>query len=44
LVLEVGTIVVAINNHMVIIQVHIGKNIVEDVLLDGGFGINIITK
>ncbi len=25
-------------------QVHIGKNTIEDVLLDGGFGVNIITK
>jgi hypothetical protein len=29
---------------MVVIQVQIGKNTIEDVLLDGGFGINIITK
>jgi hypothetical protein len=29
---------------MAVIQVHIGKNPIEDVLLDGGFGINIITK
>jgi len=29
---------------MVIIQVQIGKNIVEDVLLDGGFGVNIIIE
>jgi hypothetical protein len=29
---------------MVIIQVQIGNNIIEDVLLDGGFGINIIIK
>jgi hypothetical protein len=29
---------------MVVIQVQIGKNTVEDVLLDGGFGINTITK
>jgi len=29
---------------MVIIQVHIKKNTIEDVLLDGGFGVNIITK
>jgi hypothetical protein len=29
---------------MAIIQVQIGKNIIEDVLLDGGFGVNIITK
>jgi hypothetical protein len=43
-VLGVGTIVVAIDNHMVVIQVQIGKNTIEDVLLDGGFGINIITE
>jgi hypothetical protein len=27
---------------MVVIQIHIGKNIVKGVLLNGGFGINII--
>jgi len=27
---------------MVVIQVYIGKNTIEDVLLDGGFGVNII--
>ncbi len=41
---EVGTIVVAIDNHMAVIQVQIGKNTIDDVLLDGGFGVNIITK
>ncbi len=29
---------------MAIIQVQIRKNTIEDVLLDGGYGINIITK
>jgi hypothetical protein len=29
---------------MVVIQVQIGKNIIEDVLLDGSFGVNIITE
>jgi hypothetical protein len=29
---------------MAIIQVQIGKNTIEDVLLDGSFGVNIITK
>ncbi len=43
-VLEVGTIVVTIDNHMVVLQVQIKKNIIEDVLLDGGFGVHIITK
>jgi hypothetical protein len=44
LVPEVGITVVAIDNHMVVIQVLIRKNTIGDVLLDGGFGINIITK
>jgi hypothetical protein len=44
LVLEVGTIVVATDNHMAVIQVQIEKNTIENVLLDGGFGVNIITK
>jgi hypothetical protein len=43
-IVEVGTVALAIDNHMAIIQVQIGKNIIEDVLLDGGFGINIITN
>jgi hypothetical protein len=29
---------------MVVFQVQVGKNIVEDVLLDGGASVNIITK
>ncbi len=33
---------VTIDPHMAISQVHIGKNLVKDVLLDGGFGVNII--
>ncbi len=41
---KVGTTVVVIDNHMAIIQVKIGKNTIEHVLLDGGFGINIVTK
>jgi hypothetical protein len=41
---KVGTIVVAIDKHMVVIQVQIGKNTIEDVLLDGGSRVNIITK
>jgi len=39
---DVGSIV--IDPHTIIILVHVGKNIVEDVLLDGGSGVNIITK
>ncbi len=44
LVPKVGASIVLIDNHMVVIQVQIGKNIIEDVLFNGGFGINIITK
>jgi hypothetical protein len=42
-VLEVGTTTIAIDNHMEVIQVHSKKNAIEDVLLDGGYGVNIIT-
>ncbi len=41
---EVGTIVIAIDTHMVVIQVQIGKNMIQDVLLDGGYRVNIITE
>ncbi len=43
-VLEVGTIVVVIDNHMAIIQIQIRKNTIKDVLLDGGSRVNIITE
>jgi hypothetical protein len=35
---------VAINPHMAMIQVQVGKNMVEDVLLDGGSSVNIMAK
>ncbi len=35
---------IVIDNHMAIIKVQIGKNIVEDAFVDGGYGVNIITK
>jgi hypothetical protein len=35
---------IAIDNHVVIIRVQIRKNTIEDVLLNGGFGINIIIE
>ncbi len=41
---KVGTTTITIDNHMAIIQVHIRKNTIEDVLLDGGYGVHIITK
>jgi hypothetical protein len=34
----------AIDHQMVVIQVQVGKNFIDDVLIDGGFGINIIIK
>jgi len=42
--LEVTTIVVVIDNITVVIHTQIGKNIVKDFLLNGGCGVNIITK
>jgi len=41
---EVDTIVIEVNNQMVVIQVQVGKKIVEDVLIDGGASVNIIIK
>jgi hypothetical protein len=35
---------VIINPHMAIILVHVGKNILEGVLLDEGLGVNIIIE
>jgi hypothetical protein len=29
---------------MAVIPIHVGKNLVKDVLLDGGFGVNIIIE
>jgi hypothetical protein len=33
-----------INPHMVVVQVQVGDNIVEDILLDGGSNVNIMMK
>jgi hypothetical protein len=35
-VLNISTTIVAIDNHMVVIQVQIGRNTIDDVLLDEG--------
>jgi hypothetical protein len=35
---------IVIDIHMVVIQVHVGKNIIEDVLLDGGYNVNIMME
>jgi len=39
-----GTTTIKVDNQMVVIQVQVGKNIVEDVLINGGANVNIITK
>ncbi len=41
---KVGTTTVAIDNHMAVIQIQIGKNTIEEVLLDGIFRVNIIVE
>jgi hypothetical protein len=40
----VDTTVIEVDNQMVVIQVQVGKNIVEDVLIDGGASVNIIIE
>jgi hypothetical protein len=42
--LESTVAFVAIDHQMAIIQVQVGKNCIEDVLLDDGFGVNIIMQ
>ncbi len=42
--LELIVVSVAIDHQMVMIRVQIGNNFIEDVLLDGGFGVDIITE
>lgn len=44
LVLDIGTLVVVINNHMDVIHVQIGKNTIEDAFLVGGSWVNIIIE
>jgi len=39
---KIIVVLVAINLHMAIILVHLGKNLVEDVLFEGGSKINVI--
>jgi hypothetical protein len=41
---KIDTTITEVDNWMVVIQVQIGKNIVEDVLLNGGASVNIITE
>ncbi len=41
---ELDIVAIEVNNQMVVIQVQMGKNIVEDVLIDGGASVNITTE
>ncbi len=41
---EVDIATIEVDNQMAIIQVQVVKNIVEDVLLNGGTSVNIIRK
>ncbi len=41
---KVRTTIVTIDNHMVVIQVQIGNNIIKDAFMDGGSRINIIIE
>jgi hypothetical protein len=41
---KVDTLTIKVNNQMEVIQVQVGKHIIEDVLLDGGANVNIMTK
>ncbi len=42
--LELVVTSVAIDHKMVVLHFQVGKNFIEDVLLDGGFGVNIIME
>jgi len=42
--LEPTCAIVAIDHYMVVIQVQVGKYFIVDMLIDGGFGVNIITE
>jgi hypothetical protein len=41
---EPTCVIVVINHQMVVIQVQVGKNFIDDVLIDGGFGVNVIKE
>jgi len=36
--------IIIVDNHMDVIPIQIGRNIVEHVLINGGLGVNIISK
>jgi hypothetical protein len=41
---EIDTAAIELDNQMVVIKIQVGKNIVEDVLIDGGINVNIIIE
>ncbi len=41
---ELDITTIEVDNQMAVIQVQVGKNIVEDVLIDGGTSVNIIIE
>jgi len=41
---EVDIATIEVNNKMTIIQIQVGKNTIENVLLDGGASVNIIIE
>jgi hypothetical protein len=40
---KLNTTTIEVDNQMAVIQVQVGKNIIEHVLTDGGTSVNIIT-
>jgi hypothetical protein len=42
--LELIVVSIAIDHQMAMIQIQVGKNFIEDVLLNGGSRVNIITE
>ncbi len=40
--IEINTTIIEVDNQMVVIQVQVGKTIVEDVMIDGRVSVNII--
>jgi len=41
---ELAFALITIDHQMVVIHVRVGKNFIEDVLLNGGYGVNIIVE
>ncbi len=44
LTLKIKTIATTIDNHMIVIQVQVGKNTIEDIFVDGGSRVNTIME